>query len=324
MSEMNTKEIAEYLQQATELEASVYRQTEIIGRAKKALKMDLPKFQKPVEPKLKTYDHPKRKFAKNNDKDPGTVGYITGFIMVLLSFLFLYLELIELFSVLFLLGILFIYWSFNDSKKWNEDISSYKLKMVEYERNTAQAEHKYQTELQAYEAEKAAYDEAYHSHMSLAKKKFQVASGEVSQMEQSLAETQDLLQRLYAVDVIFPKYRSLVPISIMCEYFLTGRCTELTGPNGAYNLYEAELRQNLIINKLDQIVENLEAIRDSQYMLYSELRTLNKTASDISADIRDLCDTAKDIESSARLTANCAEITAKNTEALKYITLING
>ena len=33
----------------------------------------------------------------------------------------------------------------------------------------------------------------------------------------------------------------------MYEYFVTGRCDKLSGADGAYNLYETEVRQNIII-----------------------------------------------------------------------------
>lgn len=79
------------------------------------------------------------------------------------------------------------------------------------------------------------------------------------------------LRRLYDLNIIHEKYRSLVPVTMFYEYFETGRCTTLTGHEGAYNLYEAELRQNIIIDKLDGIKDQLEDIKKNQYYLAKTL-----------------------------------------------------
>ena len=79
------------------------------------------------------------------------------------------------------------------------------------------------------------------------------------------------LSKLYALNVIHPKYRSLVPVSMFCEYVETGRCSELTGHEGAYNIYEAELRQNVIIDQLDSIKDKLDDVKKNQYYLATTL-----------------------------------------------------
>ena len=44
--------------------------------------------------------------------------------------------------------------------------------------------------------------------------------------------------------------------------------------NGAYNLYEQELRQNLIINKLDFVIDRLDTVIDNQHMLYMKYKDI--------------------------------------------------
>jgi hypothetical protein len=63
----------------------------------------------------------------------------------------------------------------------------------------------------------------------------------------------------------------------MAEYLDSGRCSALEGPDGAYNLYESELRQNYIISKLDTIINQLDMIRENQYYLYTAMQDI-KTA----------------------------------------------
>lgn len=120
------------------------------------------------------------------------------------------------------------------------------------------------------------------------------------------------LEELYDMDVIFPKYRNLVAITSINEYLMSGRCYELEGPDGAYNLYETELRQNLIINKLSDIVDNLEKIRDNQYSLYEVLKDSNRTIKALSEEARKLNETSK-------LTQYYTETVAKAAEAPKIV-----
>ena len=78
---------------------------------------------------------------------------------------------------------------------------------------------------------------------------------------------------MYSLDVIFPKYRNIIAVSSFYEYLLSGRCDKL---EGAYNIFESELRMNLIINKIDDVIKHLEKIEQHQYMLYSAIQENNK------------------------------------------------
>ena len=69
------------------------------------------------------------------------------------------------------------------------------------------------------------------------------------EVQEKMQATESMLRKLYSKDIVHQKYRNFIAISQIYEYFDTGRCTELEGPNGAYNLFESELRQNIIIIK---------------------------------------------------------------------------
>ena len=118
-----------------------------------------------------------------------------------------------------------------------------------------------------------------------------------------LVALEEALQAVYDENVIFPKYRNFVAITTINEYLMSGRCSELEGPNGAYNLYEMELRQNIVIAQLSSIVDNLEQIRNNQFSLYEELRESNRT-------INALLDEAREMKQSAKLTTYFAGVTA--------------
>jgi hypothetical protein len=98
---------------------------------------------------------------------------------------------------------------------------------------------------------------------------------EIDEAKQMLTKFMQCKQDLLAMNVIFPKYLDFIAITTIYEYFISGRVSELTGPHGAYNLYEEELRQNIIIGKLDAVIEKLETIKQSQYTIYDKLCEIN-------------------------------------------------
>lgn len=58
------------------------------------------------------------------------------------------------------------------------------------------------------------------------------------------------------------------------EYICAGRCSTLEGHEGAYNLYETEMRLDQIITRLDKVIANLGAIRENQFMLFSAIQDM--------------------------------------------------
>lgn len=124
-------------------------------------------------------------------------------------------------------------------------------------------------------------------------------------------------------NILFPKYATLPAVSTICEYFITGRCSELAGANGAYNLYESEIRADRVIAQLDSISEKMDQIKANQYMLFNaiqsvsnQLSTLNETANAIANELQAANVTLNDIRSSSA-------VTAYNTAATAYYSRVN-
>lgn len=90
-------------------------------------------------------------------------------------------------------------------------------------------------------------------------------------LEKPLKETKENLERVYSKNSIYPKYRNLPALTSIYEYYVTGRCEELSGPYGAYNLYEDEVRKDKVISQLNTIIANLEQIKQNQYKLYEQI-----------------------------------------------------
>lgn len=129
-------------------------------------------------------------------------------------------------------------------------------------------------------------------------------SGYLERSESSLAE-------VYRKDIIFEKYRVFPCTTQMYEYMASGRCSQLEGPEGAYNLYESELRANVIIDKLETIVSQLGNIERNQYVIMHYLQ-------DISASLSTIRSQLSSIELSASAAAVNASIVAYNTNLLRY------
>jgi len=250
---------------------------------------------------------------------------------------------------------------------------TYKAKLQKYEENLAKAKKEYNKKDEYYtnkrneidsEIEKAKRDEErrvesenrkneeeYKAKVKLIKKSFELTRSEVNKLNAPIREAQATLEKLYSLNIIFPKYRNLAATCTILEYLESGRCDKLEGPDGAYNLFESELRQNLIISKLDEVIENLQYIQQNQFTLYQKLDSIDRNVSSISRKISSLITVsdkilkntgsikaateniartteriAKSTESIAltsAITAQYSEITAKNTEAIKYLSLIS-
>lgn len=170
---------------------------------------------------------------------------------------------------------------------------------------------------------------------------------EISEIERILTSLFQCRKEFYDMNIIYPKYRSIVPLASIFEYLQSGRCSELEGPTGAYNMYESESRADIIICKLDDIISSLEEIKANQYRLYQEVKSINASISrlndsltsglkDINLSIKETNGILKEhgekldeIKENTKMTAYFTEKNAeyskrnlKYTEALTYIALI--
>lgn len=146
-----------------------------------------------------------------------------------------------------------------------------KADRVQYKQEMQQ----YQEECQKNEKKKKGNKE---NQMKIEKLKVQnhVAENYLQQIQKALVSSHENLERMYAYNVVFPKYRNYVMVSSIYEYICAGRCTTLEGHEGAYNILELEIRLDRIITQLDAVLKDLSAIRANQYTLYSCLKEANQ------------------------------------------------
>lgn len=145
-----------------------------------------------------------------------------------------------------------------------------------------------------------------------------------SYLRSKVSQISNTLESVYSLDIIHQKYRNMVAVIRILEYFDSGRCTALTGAGGAYNKYEDEIRQDAIISKLDTAINCLYQIRDNQYMLYETLEDCLDTSGRIASQVSALTDSSKNIEACSAVAAYNSKIAASNSDALVFIEAYKG
>ena len=141
-------------------------------------------------------------------------------------------------------------WARIRQQNYQKELAEYPKQLEQYKKDVQLAEASYKASMERYESDICRY--------------YSDSESVMSQHSSSLASLEAALQALYDENIIFPKYRNMVAITTINEYLMSGRCYELEGPNGAYNMYEMELRQNINIGQLSTNVDNLEQIRNNQ------------------------------------------------------------
>ena len=211
--------------------------------------------------------------------------------------------------------------------RMNESIKKeYQNSINQWQKKIDELDNQYQLE---YEKECSIRDAEYKRECAIALQNLKTAQNEVKMLEEGLNASFKTREEIYGLSVLYPKYRNWVAVSTFCEYFESGRVSTLEGPDGAYNLYESELRQNLIINRLEKIVDDLEQIKNNQYILYTELKDTKGILEGVSKSITDIVESSKIVALGtiegvkySRITAINSAITAANTEVLAYLNTV--
>lgn len=157
-------------------------------------------------------------------------------------------------------------------------------------------------------------EQAYNERMT----KVSEINKEIAKYNSELQEVNMLLSKMYSFNVVHNKYCSLIPIITFYEYFEVGRCNSLKGDRGAYNIFENELRQNTIINKLEDIISRLDLIQQTQYMLYESIQTANRISNEILIQNDRLIESNGNIANNTKAIAYNSKVIADNTRISAY------
>lgn len=152
-----------------------------------------------------------------------------------------------------------------------------------------------------------------------------VLKANIDAVEKQFTTSLLTLDKLYSANIIHPKYRDLTAVSSLYEYIDTGRCSQLEGPNGAYNMFESEVRLDHILLKMDDVIRQLDSIRQSQYQLYvavsegnrrtaSLLESVSQDVKSVSASGGEAAKQLSNISASEKVIAYNTERTRKELE----------
>jgi len=215
-----------------------------------------------------------------------------------------------------------------DLDKYNTDLKIYEQELIE--ENEEIISKKINTISKKYEEVTRQKEELYEIKMNSIKEMREKNARLENLTYQNLELVNSKLAELYSLDIIFEKYRNLIAISMFYEYFASSRVSKLEGKDGAYNLFENEMRQNIIIVKLNDICNNLEDIKQNQYCMYKELidintslDILNKNVSSITKNINNIDSNVSTIKEIDKCLLNCSNQINKNIETIKNITVAN-
>ena len=108
---------------------------------------------------------------------------------------------------------------------------------------------------------------------------------EVEKIQNQLSALIQVRNELYSTNILYGKYRHLSAISTIYEYIESGRCSKLKGPDGAYNLYENETRADMVIDRLDNVLVSLDAIKNNQFVLIDQLKGIQRNIKEIGREL---------------------------------------
>ncbi len=128
---------------------------------------------------------------------------------------------------------------------------------------------------------------------------------EIKALDKQLQSTKNNLEKMYSRDIVYPKYRGLVPVCSIYEYLASGRCGDL---GSAYNMYEQEVFNKSVLTGINDVISNLQTAQHSQYILCSELRRANEKSDYL------LSETQKLTESVSAMSQHAQEISGKLDE----------
>ena len=147
----------------------------------------------------------------------------------------------------------------------------------------------YLEKIKQFNADMVHYDTQMERYLELQKAQQVILTAELQKKQKDIDTfikgTQSTLESLYAFDIIYGKYRYFVAIASICEYFQAGRCSSL---GDAYNLFEEELRSNIIIGQLNTVIRELQQIRNSQYLLFEAINESNRIQQNIANELNSI------------------------------------
>lgn len=135
-------------------------------------------------------------------------------------------------------------------------------------------------------------------------------------IEKEYKEAKRILSEIYALELIPPIYRGLVPTATIYGYLVNGRCTIIRGHGGVYDTYENDLRAELIINNLMDINKKLDIVIQNQNKLYELVGSISTTLIGIKSEVERNGQTLREINRNSAIAATAQQ---QSAAAQQYI-----
>ena len=192
----------------------------------------------------------------------------------------------------------------------------YKNALAEQRRLNKQYEEDYDRQCKEHQAKISGFEKQIRDNNEMISRLKMYESKNIEDIESQKVDVQKVLDKIYSVGIIYPKYRSLIPISMFIEYFESGRCQTLKGHEGAYNIYESEVRQDTIISSLANISSKMNVLQERQYMLYSAINEANRISRDMARCALDSANSSRRAAENSEKTAQIAALAAQHTKTI--------
>lgn len=213
---------------------------------------------------------------------PGTViGVVVNIIVDIIKHGLVYWPVFAVAIIVMLGSLLFNLSIYNSEKKEYENYCNIVKDTKKYNANATEYNNKRYKH----------WENEYYNQKQLARKHFDenecvLIDNEADLIRKNKEKVENTLNALYNLRIngilcLHPNYQGLVPISIIYGYFDTGRCSQLQGHEGAYNLYEDEKMKGMIINKLDVVSKQLGKLNSTMVYVGQAIQECNERLSDL-------------------------------------------
>lgn len=143
---------------------------------------------------------------------------------------------------------------------------------------------------------------------------------EIKRVKKEQEKTKKIIDAFYSDGIIYYKYRGLIPISSLLEYFESGRVDSL---KEAYNKYDNELLHRVIIDQLNICISQLNNIQNNQLALYQAIIEALDEVKEISGEYRTLAKGYKDLNQNIKMNNYHQQVNKIHMRTIENYQLLN-
>jgi len=182
--------------------------------------------------------------------------------------------------------------------------------------------HIYENQYRQYLADKAEFPHKLQAHNAYIQSKaneertalasIQELYSVKADVEKRMDIAQSHIQTFYSADVLYPKYRGLIPVIMFCEYLESGRCESI---KECINTYEEDVKHRDIVTRLENIADAEYAKQQAICELTSSVR---QGMSRISSALYDINDQINIANYNLKIQSECQQQMKEDLEAIRW------